>query len=201
MDEKNFLEIIQVGKEGRNLEFKRSMPWETAEFKARITKSVLAFSNVRDGGHIIIGVEQQEGGIFSFNGMEEAHISTYIEDEVVSVISEYADPYVRLQIDKVVSKDNKYIVITVFEFDEMPVLCKRDGLCKLRKGAIYTRTHRMAESAEVPSQTELREILDMATEKNIRKYWETQARVGLVIQQQPRIDDAEKFKSQRSDLL
>ncbi len=55
MDKDQFIELTQLAKEVRNLEFKRSTPWDSSEFKAKIVKSILAFSNVRDGGAIVEG--------------------------------------------------------------------------------------------------------------------------------------------------
>ena len=49
------------------------------------------------------------------------------------------------------------------------VAFKKDGLKNLRKGAIFTRTRRHPETIEVPSQTEMREILELAVDKNMRK--------------------------------
>jgi hypothetical protein len=40
----------------------------------------------------------------------------------------------------------------------------------LRGGAVYTRTRRMYECAEVPGQAEMRELLELAIEKGLRKF-------------------------------
>ena len=179
MDKNRFLELTQLGKEGRNLEFKRSTPWETPEFKAKIAKSVLAFSNVRDGGAIVIGVDQQGDGAFQFAGVSPEHLATYTEDELSSYVSEFAHPYAKLTLERAEVDGKVFLIILIHEFDEIPVICKRDGPSNLRKGAIYTRPYRMPENSEVPTQTELREILDIAVEKGIRKYFERQLRLGI----------------------
>ena len=201
MDKNRFIELTQLAREGRNLEFKRSAPWDSPEFRAKIVKSILAFSNVRDGGAIVIGVERQTDQTYRFVGVEPGHLTQYSDDHIASVVAEFADPYAKFSLE-VAEFDNKtFIVILVDQFDGIPVICKRDGLANLRKGAIYTRTHRIPESAEVPSQTELREILDMAVDKELRKYLERQTRVGIHLGLPSSVSDDEKFAAQRGDLI
>jgi predicted HTH transcriptional regulator len=201
MDKKQFLELIQIGREGRNLEFKQSTPWIESEFKAKIVKSVLAFTNVRDGGWIIIGVEQQSDGTFKPVGVQPDHLAAYNGDDIASHVAEFADPYAKIPLCKIDLDSTSYVAIRVEEFDDIPVICKKDGFNKLRRGDIYTRTYRIPECAEVPSQTEMREILDMAIEKRLRKQLETLSRTGIPISSTPVSDDEEKFKSQRRDLI
>jgi predicted HTH transcriptional regulator len=202
MNKDQFLEIVATGREGRNLEFKRSMPWDTTEWKTKLVKSVLAFSNVRDGGRIIIGVEERDGGEFQFTGMTDEHFATYNQDDVDSEVAKYADPYARLSVNKVPVDERKFVVLEIEEFGEMPVICKRNGASNLRTGAIYTRPYGKAETVEVPSQTELREILELATDMAARKLIATMQRIGVVNVPQtppaPNVDD--QYNHQLLDL-
>jgi len=192
-------QLIQLGREGRNLEFKRSTSWSESQFKAKIVKSVLAFSNVRDGGILVLGVEQQ-GDVFQAVGVESDHLDTYDQDQVASYVAEFADPYSVVHVEKVEVDGKWFVIVRVDEFDQIPVICKQDGACNLRRGAIYTRTYRMPESAEVPGQAELREILDMAVEKGIRKFQETLARTGLAGPKPQAEEDDKRFHAQLGDL-
>jgi len=202
MNKDQFLEIVATRREGRNLEFKRSMPWDTAEWMAKLMKSVLAFSNVRDGGRIIIGVEELDGGEFQFAGMNEEHFATYNQDDVDSEVARHADPYARLSLKKVMVDEKKFIVLEIEGFDEMPVICKRNGAGNLRAGAIYTRPYGKAETVEVPSQTELREILELATDMAARKLIARMQRTGVLNVTQarsaPNVDD--QYNQQLLDL-
>ena len=63
----------------------------------------------------------------------------------------------------------------------MPHLCARAFEQTLRKGALYVRTRRIPETAEVPTQTEMRELLELATEKRLRAYVESAERAGIVL--------------------
>ena len=57
-------ELILAGKELRNLEYKASVSWNDTAIREKIVRSMVAMSNIRDGGSIIIGVNQQTGGTF-----------------------------------------------------------------------------------------------------------------------------------------
>ncbi len=170
---------ITHNKEERNLEFKQSMDWNQPETKGKITKGILAMSNIRNGGLIVIGVEQQ-GEEFVLVGMETIHIESFTQDGVASYVANFASPYVEFSLTRHAVSINRFIVIDVKEFSEIPVVCRQDGPEGLRRGAIYTRTRRMNESAQVSSEAEMREILDMAIEKRIRAYFATTQRAGLI---------------------
>jgi predicted HTH transcriptional regulator len=182
MDKRDLTDLLRVLKENRNKEFKRSTPWLEKEFKCKIAKSILAFSNVRDGGFIVIGVNQLEDKSFDPVGMSDEDFKTYNEDHVQAFVAEYADPFSQVEFHPLTLENKKFVVIKVFEFAEIPVICKKDGSSNLRKGAIYTRTYRIPESAEVPSQSEMREILDLAAEKQVRRFFETQSRAGITVE-------------------
>jgi len=188
-----FYELIQLRKEGRSLEFKRSAPWAD-KFKAKITKSILAFSNVRDGGIIVIGIKQNGDDSFDFAGMTGDDLETWNYDEVASFVSEFADPFVDFSMERVLDGQKTFLLITISEFKDIPVICKKDGSNILRRGAIYTRTYRMPESAEVPSQTELREILNLAIEKGTRSLLQISSRVGFALPSDP--SDSDRFNEQ-----
>jgi predicted HTH transcriptional regulator len=150
-------------------------------------------SNIRDGGYLILGFEQ-DNNTFRPTGAKEADISTFNYDNVKSFVSEFADPYVEFFMEVITDeKDNKkFLVFTINEFNEIPVICKRDGLEHLEKGTIYTRSRRMPETVRVPTNAEMREIIDMAIEKGIRKYIETSYRGGLQIRAFTQEDEYEK---------
>ena len=172
--------LIQFPREERNLEFKRSMDWTDPATKAKLTKSVLAMANLRDGGHIVLGVERQPDDTYLPVGMQTEHCDCFIQDQLGSHFSEYADPYVEVTLIKHKTDEKIFCIIRVSEFAELPVLCRKDGLEKLRRGAIYTRSRRMPETVEVPSQVEMREILDLAIEKRYRAFTRQAERLGFV---------------------
>src|SRR5580692_9262177 len=86
--------LIQWGREERNLEFKRSISWTDQGIKEKLTKSVLATSNLRDGGYIVLGVDRQPDDTYVPVGMQPDHLDSFAQDHLSAHLSEYADPYV-----------------------------------------------------------------------------------------------------------
>jgi uncharacterized protein (DUF849 family) len=68
--------IIYAGREDRSREYKQSFPWQRrghGDTMAKIARTILAMSNLRDGGHIVVGVED---GTYLPKGMQAKHLST-----------------------------------------------------------------------------------------------------------------------------
>ena len=102
-------------------------------------------------------------------------------------------------------KEADLILITVQEFSDVPVICKRDADTVLRKGACYVRTFGQNQTVELPSQTEMREILSLAIEKSLARMLASVARAGGMIvpisERAPELTAAkEQFDAQRDDL-
>jgi hypothetical protein len=72
--------------------------------------------------------------------------------------------------------------LRVSEFEEWPILCSGEFQGQgrdqgvLRRGALYLRGRRSIETAEIPSLEELRELLELATEKRLRRFLATAQR-------------------------
>lgn len=168
MTEDELRELLEAGEETPRREYKQSRPFTDPVFQATLIRSILAMSNTRDGGHIIIGVEEQ-GNSYVPTGMRQEDLNTYDRDTIKDTVGEYADPYVDFSVDTGLYQDKRFLVITVREFDEIPVICKKDGR-DLTRGTIYTRTRtRRPESARVSTQADMREIIELAVDKGVRK--------------------------------
>ena len=168
MTEDELRELLEAGEETPRREYKQSHPFTHQAFQATLIRTILAMSNVRDGGRIIIGVEE-EGNSYAPTGMRPEHVDTYDRDTIKDKVGEYADPYVDFSIDTGVYQGKTFLVITVREFDEIPVICKKDGRDLIR-GTIYTRTRtRRPESARVSTHADMRDIIELAVDKGMRK--------------------------------
>jgi hypothetical protein len=189
------LELILHGREERNLEYKSGENWRDIKFK--IIKTILAMSNIRDGGTIVIGVSQSRDA-FIPSGFSLTDLDSYSQDTIAANANEFSDPYTEVIVMKVPHEGKNFVVIQVEEFSELPVICKKDG-DGLRKGAIYTRPRRMHETAEIPSQTEARELLDIATEKSIRSTYARIRRANLEVSEPEPSDGL--FEKQRSSIF
>jgi hypothetical protein len=171
--------LIALGRENRRIEFKRSMRWSDAATQGKITKSILGMSNIRDGGIIVIGVNRQPDGSYQPAGVSAGDLKTYDPDHIGRCVQNFADPIAVFSVQRIVSIGIQFIVIEVSEFPELPVICKADGPEGLVLGAMYTRNS-VPETIRVPSQTEMREIVEMAVDKGIRKHSERLTRAGIV---------------------
>ena len=57
MTDQEFADILALGREMSGVEFKGPGPLSNGRLVAQIVKAVLAMANRRDGGRVIIGVE------------------------------------------------------------------------------------------------------------------------------------------------
>ena len=189
MDIKEFERLIEGGTETQKLDFKESCSWN----KNSLAKDILAFSNVRGGGHIVIGIREIEGGI-ERQGISNKHLATYNLETMLDQLSAYADPRIDMVLDPVEDVENKkkYLVIIIKEFHDIPVICKKDSR-DTNKGIIYYRnTDRRPESAPVSNSTDMRNIIELAAVKMRKRHTE----LGLT----PESKDEELFDKELEEL-
>ncbi len=150
-------EKLEGATEAQTIEFKDSCNWNIKMF----AKDILALSNVQDGGYIIIGVED---GNFSRKGITFAQKETYKIDIMKDQMTAFADPHVNFSIDFPKDREGKeYAVIHVFQFEEVPVICRKDSF-DTKAGVLYYRNkNRRVESAPVSNSYDMRDIIQLAT--------------------------------------
>ena len=153
--------------ERRNMEFKESMPWK--DLRCVLTRTIMAMANLKGGGTIVIGIKEGPSRTTDRVGMSRADFDTYNPDDIASFVNEYAEPSVNVVPHKIVSSGNHYVVLDVEEFDEVPIVCKKDGRksCKdhLRRGSVYHRPKRKVESTDRFDYADMRELVSLAATK------------------------------------
>lgn len=168
-DIQDLLEYISINShtEKRDLEYKKGMNWES--LKLKIVKAALAMANLEAGGYVIIGVTRDsESSPFEARGMPSSVSDTYVQDTISSVVNEYAEPHIEIELKHFNEDEKFFVVIQVFEFKEIPVICKKPSDETFR-GKIYHRRTRQIESSSDLTAEELREIIELAVDKGIAK--------------------------------
>ena len=187
MTDEEFTQVMALGHEVGGIEFKGPGPLNARKnpgpFVAQIVKAILGMANRRDGGIVIIGVEDNNGALI-LRGVPEGDIASWTYDKLASQIANYADPAVNFDLETKRYNGNRYVVIVVEEFNDIPVLCKLDsssgGTQILRDGACYVRPRRKPETTEIPTQADMRDLLDLATVKWVRRHADWAQRAGIL---------------------
>ena len=207
MTDDEFAEIIRLSHEYRGIEFKGPLPLTDKHFMAKVIRGMLGMANRRDGGYVVIGVND-DNGILTPVGLEPGILETWKYDDVASAIAPYTTPVLSFDIEVHEYKEQFFVVIIVAEFEDAPILCARDYPSPnketppvLRKGACYVRSKHKPETSEIPTQEDMRALLDLAIEKGVKHFIVRNQAVGLALTPASNIvSSAGLFNKQGSDL-
>ena len=161
-----FFSLEGIG-EPRNTEFKNGNDW--VHLKYKITKTLIGLSNLKDGGKVIVGIKDDVHDTDPLIGMTEEQSKTYTLDNIMKFANEYADPPLVIKIHIFSNNDEEkkyFVIINVLEFSELPTICKKDGGGGiLQREKIYIRPRKNTETTDNFSHHDMRELLELATEK------------------------------------
>jgi len=198
------LDLIQHGREERNIEYKGSsgrepFAWGVDPVNSRIAKSAMAMANI-GGGSIVVGVDQAGPDRWVANGVSIAVDASSQQDRVQEYVNGRADPFVELAVLHAEIEGRRFVVIQVTGFRELPVVCTRNAH-HLREAAIYTRTYTRHETAEIRTQSEMRELLDRAIAVGVEKRLQPiVAALRAVVTVEPQPSAIDLFEQQRGNL-
>jgi hypothetical protein len=170
---------LRLGHETRGFELKGpGLPEKP--FLAKVVRAALSMGNLRDGGFVVIGIDDANPEAM-LPGLSEDQLAAWLDyDTVASRMAEYADPPLRFDVAPfTLSSGASAAVLEVHEFSDVPHLCAKSLEPTLREGALYVRPRKMPQTAEIPSSTEMREVLDLAAEKRLRAFVESADRAGV----------------------
>lgn len=199
MTDEEFAQIMGLAHEIRGLEFKGPGRSTDRRLFAQVVKAVLGMANRRDGGRVVVGVEDLGDSLHPV-GLDVTQLATWNYDDVADRIATYADPSVAFDLEVTEYNCRSYVVIQVEEFADVPVLCKRAYDDVLRDGACYVRPRRKPETTEIPTYADMRDLLDLAVEKGVRRLLAQVQRVGLTVPPDITVTDQERFDEQLGDL-
>lgn len=129
-------------------------------------------------------------------GFSNGELSSFEYDKIKGIIDSFASSTPVFSIKWIEDKNKKFIVIQVSEFDELPIICKKDSQTKdiMRRGDIYCRLLSGNISTDKATEKEMREIIEMAIDKGNRKLKER----GYVLKEGQKAEDF--FNQQIKDL-
>lgn len=195
---------LSGGYELRGLEVKGPGSRSAPHLFAKVTRAMLGMGNLRDGGHVLVGIDDGDPAAM-LPGLDGDDLASWLAyDDVARKVGEYADPPLRFDIAPIqLSSGATVAAIQAFEFADIPHICAkayndRSGIV-LRKGALYVRPRKVPETSEIASSVEMRDVIHLATEKALRAYIETAERAGVTLTgttpAQP--SDDEKYQAER----
>ncbi|MBU8868583.1 RNA-binding domain-containing protein [Paenarthrobacter aromaticivorans] len=186
--------VITVGHETRSVEFKAAGQLSDKAYVALVARAALAMANQRDGGNIVLGVDDSNPG--DSTGLSQNQVREWTSlDDVADKLNRYCDPPLILRVEaRTHPNGESVVVVEVGEFSEIPSLCVKEYPGILVLGQLYTRSLRKPESSIYHTHNEMREVLDLATQKGLRRFRETAAGAGIAWAGNP--SDREKFQVQ-----
>lgn len=193
---------LAAGYEQRGLELKGPGSRGDKQLLVKVARAALSLGNLRDGGYVVIGIDDADPASLG-PGLANGDLDSWLSyDDVARALAEYSDPPLHFHLDALtLSSGARVAMLAVSEFQDIPHLCAKAYEPTLRKGALYVRTRKLPETAEVASSVEMRDLLDLATEKALRSYVETAQRAGVKLAVATPADlldtAAEAFEAQR----
>lgn len=156
--DQQLLQIIEAG-ESTSIDFKGKMNWNhlTTSDRLELIKDIVAMANSKDGGKIIIGVNDKTHKI---DGLSEIEMGSFDVTQLNDLIYKYAGPAFHCFVSKNINL--KIVIITIPESKVLPVIWKKE-YDKIRKGTIFVRAK--ANTEPLQDEYTLREIIDRATVK------------------------------------
>src|SRR5690348_4937961 len=89
---------LQVGYEGRGFELKGPGSSEEKHFLVKVARAALSMGNLRDGGHILIGIDDGQPQDMG-PGLEPEQLASWLAyDDVAARLATYADPPLRFDL-------------------------------------------------------------------------------------------------------
>jgi hypothetical protein len=171
---------LDLCEESPNIDFKESASW--GNLKWTIIKNVLSMGNLRDGGVIIIGASERNGQ-WQLPGITDVDLQTYDPDVILGQINAYVSPHANVRLVTVTHTNaNRFLAVQIFEFDELPLVCKRNGPDGegIIEGGVYVRPAGVPRATRITNADHMRNLLRLAAEKQARSMLEDAGRLGLL---------------------
>lgn len=167
ISESQLRELLGLGCETKNLDFKESLNWDTAtnDEKCELVRDILAFMNTQDGGNVVVGVQDKT---LQLLGLAVGDFASFDTTRVNDFLQRYTDPPASCEVQKLILDGKSLVVIGIPEFNDVPIICKKDANSAkdpsrllLKAGGLYIRTDK-ATTVLVPSAEAMRDLMNRA---------------------------------------
>lgn len=176
-------QLLNAGYEVRGFEVKGpGLRRGNKPLVAKVARAVMAMGNLRDGGLVCLGIDDDKQADM-LPGLSPEELAEWTDfDDVTDALALYVDPPVRFDLHLLtLSNGVDVVLLEVHEFEEVPHVCKRDFPDVLRPGDVYVRPRGKPESRSVRSASEMREVLDLATDKALREFIRRVGAAGITL--------------------
>lgn len=172
--EEFFRTLLANPRETKSRDNKGAMEWPAAKTEGRfdLLADIMAFSNARDGGTIMFGIENSTHAPV---GLTQAQVSSFDKSNIFEAMKTYASPVPDFDLERCEIDNRWFVAIVVKEFRVIPTVCSRDAQIAvpgppakqknvLRAGAVYVRTDG-AQTIEINSEQLMRDLIELATRR------------------------------------
>jgi len=205
-------EILATPNESRSIEFKDSFPWPetTDDLKnnqaaQQVIATILAMSNLQDGGRIILGVSLDPiSRLHVSEGMKKEHLVTYDHELIYTQARNFGNPEPRFETKLMVFSSKQFIVFRVSPTIVVPMLCRIPGrdtkaYGHLENGGFYIRTDK-PETRHAQTPAEIREVMDIAIYREVQRQLKPIVDLFGTSRGQQRRSNVSGFDSEISDI-
>ena len=171
MTKEDFERLIASKNENSNFEVKGD-----SAYGKELIKDIVAISNVKYGGNIIIGIKNIT---FEKEGVSTKNLETYNIDIIKGDVSKYFEPSFDLSLEIYTDVDDgnkNYCIIKIAEFDETPIICKKvlnNSENKIIAGigdVLYRNTNGRTQSGRINNYNDMRKLIENSTIKLMQRY-------------------------------
>jgi predicted HTH transcriptional regulator len=202
LDEAQIKQWLSMGSERRDLEFKSPFTWTDTSsiwLQEKVICAILAMSNTRNGGVIIIGVNEKNVPI----GMTDTQVKSFENyEDIKRLVDGFASLATDFEIYLAETDKRKFVVFIVRDFYETPIICRKNGdvsVDVLKQDKIYARSLKAQYSSKMADVFELTEIINLAVDKQTNRLkergWTRDCPfMGPMPEKTAKTEDVEKFK-------
>ena len=175
-------QFLALAHEIRAFEVKGPGELGAKAFCSKVARAAMAMGNLRDGGLVCIGIDESQMAAMR-PGLTQSQLDQWSDyDNVHDALGRYCDPPVSFALHAFqLTSGASVVVLEVHEFEDVPHLCRKDYPGVLQCGVVYVRPRGKPQSVPVPSSTEMRELLDLATTKGVREFVRRAGDAGIVL--------------------